>query len=71
MQSVPPHGRPALSPKPAASSVTEIFGVGPVIAGTVIGDAGGISRFATRDHFAAYNLTWLTIAVFCWEEAAD
>ena len=39
------------------TTLTEIFGVGPVIAGTVIGDAGNIARFASRDHFAAYNGT--------------
>jgi transposase len=39
------------------TTVTEIFGVGPVIAGTVIGDARDISRFASRDRFAAYNGT--------------
>jgi len=38
------------------TTVTEIFGVGPVIAGTIIGDIA-IARFATRDHFAAYNGT--------------
>jgi transposase len=39
------------------TTVTEIFGVGPVIAGTIIGDIASITRFATRDHFAAYNGT--------------
>jgi transposase len=39
------------------TTLTEIFGVSPVIAGTVIGDAGDVSRFASRDHFAAYNGT--------------
>jgi transposase len=39
------------------TTVTEIFGVGPVIAGTVIGDIASITRFASRDHFAAYNGT--------------
>jgi transposase len=39
------------------TTVTEIFGVGPVIAGTIIGDIGDITRFASRDHFAAYNGT--------------
>jgi transposase len=39
------------------TTLTEIFGVGPVIAGTVIGDVGSVWRFATRDHFAAYNGT--------------
>ena len=39
------------------TTLTGIFGVGPVIAGTIIGDTGDISRFASRDHFAAYNGT--------------
>jgi len=39
------------------TTLTEIFGVGPVIAGTIIGGIGGISRFTSRDHFAAYNGT--------------
>src|SRR5205823_1411567 len=39
------------------TTLTQIFGVGPVIAGTVIGDVGDILRFASRDHFAAYNGT--------------
>ena len=39
------------------TTVMGIFGVGPVIAGTVIGDIGSITRFASRDHFAAYNGT--------------
>ena len=41
----------------SGTTVTEVFGVGPVIAGTIIGDTGDISRFASRDHFAAYNGT--------------
>jgi transposase len=41
----------------AATTVTEIFGVGPVIAATVIGCVVDVSRFPGRDHFAAYNGT--------------
>jgi transposase len=41
----------------AGTTLTEIFGVGPVIAATVIGEAGDIGRFASRDRFAAYNGT--------------
>jgi transposase len=47
----------AAAVKASGTSLTDIFGVGPVIAGTVIGDISSISRFATRDHFAAYNGT--------------
>jgi transposase len=47
----------AVAVKASGTTVTEIFGVGPVIAATVIGDADGVARFASRDHFAAYNGT--------------
>jgi transposase len=47
----------AAAVRASRTTLTEIFGVGPVIAGTVIGDIGDISRFASRDHFAAYNGT--------------
>jgi transposase len=39
------------------TSLTEIFGVGPVIAATVIGETGDVARFASRDAFASYNGT--------------
>jgi len=41
----------------SGTTVTEIFGVGPVIAATLIGYAAGASRFPSRDRFAAYNGT--------------
>ena len=47
----------AVAVKASGTSLTGIFGVGPVIAATVIGDAGDVARFASRDHFAAYNGT--------------
>jgi transposase len=37
--------------------VTGLFGVGPVVAAIVIGDAADVRRFATRDRFAAWNGT--------------
>jgi hypothetical protein len=39
------------------TSLTEVFGAGPVAAATVIGDVADVSRFASRDHFAARNGT--------------
>jgi transposase len=39
------------------TTVTELFGVGPIVAAIVIGDVGDVSRFTSRDHFAAYNGT--------------
>ena len=41
----------------AGTSLTDLFGVGPVIAATVIGDVREVSRFPGRDHFAAWNGT--------------
>ena len=39
------------------TSVTEVFGVGPVVAATVLGLTGDVTRFPTRGHFAAFNGT--------------
>jgi transposase len=41
----------------SGTSLTELFGVGPVIAAQVIGFTGDVRRFASRDAFAAYNGT--------------
>src|SRR5690349_2046149 len=41
----------------AGTSLTGLFGVGPVIAAAVIGDVRHVSRFGNRDRFAAYNGT--------------
>jgi transposase len=41
----------------AGTSLTALFGVGPVIAAAVIGDVRDVSRFGGRDRFAAYNGT--------------
>ena len=41
----------------SGSSVTEVFGVGPVVAATVIGLTGDVTRFPTRAHFASFNGT--------------
>jgi transposase len=37
----------------AGTSLTGLFGVGPVIAAAVIGEVKDVSRFPDRDHFAA------------------
>jgi len=47
----------AAAVRASGTSLTGIFGVGPVIAGTVIGDVRQVFRFGSRDHFAAYNGT--------------
>jgi transposase len=47
----------AAAVKASGTSLTGLFGVGPVIAGTVIGDVRQVFRFPGRDHFAACNGT--------------
>jgi transposase len=41
----------------SATTLTEVFGVGPIVAATVIGEVREVSRFPDRDRFAAYNGT--------------
>ena len=41
----------------SSTSLTDVFGVGPVLAAMLIGYSGDITRFRTRDHYAAYNGT--------------
>ena len=41
----------------SGTSLTELFGVGPVIACMVIGYTGDVARFTNRDRYAAYNDT--------------
>ena len=41
----------------SATSLTDLFGVGPVLAAIVIGNTGDATRFRNRDHYAAYNGT--------------
>jgi transposase len=47
----------AAAVRASRTTLTQVFGVGPVIAGTVTGDTGDVARFPSRDHFAAYNGT--------------
>jgi transposase len=47
----------AAAVRAAGTSLTGLFGVGPVIAAAAIGDVRHVSRFPSRDHFAAYNGT--------------
>lgn len=41
----------------ANTTVTEIHGVGPIVAAYLIGYTGDITRFATEGHYARYNAT--------------
>ena len=36
------------------TTLTEIVGIGPILAATIIGHAGDIDRFPSRAHFASY-----------------
>jgi transposase len=47
----------AAAVRASRTTLTQVFGVGPVVAGTVIGDVADVARFPGRDHFAAYNGT--------------
>jgi transposase len=51
------HERIRNAVRASLTSVTELFGVGPIIAGMLIGYTGDITRFASRDHYASYNGT--------------
>jgi transposase len=47
----------AAAVRASGTTLTDVFGVGPAIAATVIGDVRDISRFPTKDRFAACNGT--------------
>ncbi|MDP9387883.1 MAG: transposase [Actinomycetota bacterium] len=39
----------------SATTVTEVYGVGPLVAAIVVGHTGGVGRFPTSGHFARFN----------------
>ena len=41
----------------AGTTLTSLFGIGPVIAGRLLAETGVVARFATKDKFASYNGT--------------
>lgn len=51
------HKRIATAITASGTTVTDIFGIGPVIAAMLIGYTGDITGFANRDRYAAYNGT--------------
>jgi len=51
------HRRIRLAVKASGTSVTDVYGVGPIHAAMVIGYSGDILRFANRDAYASYNGT--------------
>jgi transposase len=38
----------------SGTSLTDVFGIGPIVAAMIIGHTRDVARFATRDCFAAY-----------------
>ena len=51
------HRRIRLAVRASGTSVTEVYGVGPIHAAMVIGYSGDVRRFANRDAYASYNGT--------------
>jgi transposase len=51
------HKRIRTAVRASGTTVTDLFGVGPIIAGMLIGYTGDIARFRNRDHYASYNGT--------------
>jgi transposase len=41
----------------SGTTLTQIFGVGPVLAATIIGAVGNVGRFPSKGHFASYSGT--------------
>jgi transposase len=41
----------------SATTLTAIFGVGPILAAKIIGTVGSVARFPTKAHFASYSGT--------------
>jgi transposase len=51
------HKRMRTAVRASGTSLTEVYGIGPVLACALIGYTGDVLRFASRDQFAAYNGT--------------
>jgi len=41
----------------SGTTLTEIFGIGPILAARIIGTVGSVERFPTKAHFASYSGT--------------
>lgn len=51
------HRRIREAVRASGTTLTDLFGIGPIIACMLIGFTGDVRRFANRDQFAAYNGT--------------
>jgi transposase len=50
-------GRIEAEVRASGTTLTEIFGVGPILAARIIGTVGDVARFPTKAHFASYSGT--------------
>jgi transposase len=50
-------GRIEAEVEASGTTLTEIFGVGPILAARIIGAVGDVARFPTKAHFASYSGT--------------
>ena len=50
-------GRIEAEVQASGTTLTEIFGVGPILAATILGTVGDVGRFPTKAHFASYSGT--------------
>jgi transposase len=48
------NGRIEAEVEVSGTTLTEIFGVGPILAATILGTVGDVARFPTKAHFASY-----------------
>jgi transposase len=51
------NGRIEAEVEASGTTLTEIFGVGPILAARIIGTVGEVGRFPTKAHFASYSGT--------------
>jgi transposase len=50
-------GRIEAEVEASGTTLTQIFGVGPILAAKIIGTVGDVARFPTKAHFASYSGT--------------
>ena len=48
------NGRVEAEVEASGTTLTEIFGIGPILAARIIGALGNVARFPTKAHFASY-----------------
>jgi transposase len=50
-------GRIEAEVRVSGTTLTEIFGIGPILAARIVGTVGDVGRFPTKAHFASYSGT--------------